>query len=177
MPIRVIAVGLAFTALALSGCSAEGGSGMSGSPAPAGDSGTALPAGAVITYEFTDSSVPPPYHRSFVLTVSETSARIVVDSYGDVLADESASVPSATWDALATSYRDLGGIVIVEPEQGCTGGTNFAVTVTVGDAVLRDLSGYVCGGANAEADVQVRKWIAPARALFPPMSELAPEGG
>lgn len=149
---------------------------MGGSSAPAGDTGSALPAGTVITYEFTDSSVPPPFHRSFVLTVSQTTARIVVDSYGDQLADESADVPAATWDALAASYADLESLEVVEPAQGCTGGTGFSVTVTVDGTVLRDLSGYVCGGENGEADDLVREWIAPARALFPPMSELAPEG-
>lgn len=149
---------------------------MSGSPAPTPGVSPGLPAGAIITYEFHDSSVPPPYHRSFVLTVSQASARIVVDSYGDVLADESARVPLATWDALGSSYADLDGIEVVEAAQGCTGGTNFAVKVAVDGDVVRDLSGYVCGGANGEADDQVREWIAPARALFPPMSELAPEG-
>ncbi len=149
---------------------------MSGSPSPASDAASSLPAGAVITYEFRDSSVPPPFHRSFVLTVNERSARIVVDSYGDLLADESAQVPSATWYALGSSYAGLGALEVFEPAQGCTGGTNFAVTVTVDGAVVKDLSGYVCGGVNGEADDQVREWIAPARALFPPMSELAPEG-
>ena len=45
-----------------------------------------------IVYEFGDSSVPPPYHRSFVISVTGENATAVVDSYGEILADESYSI-------------------------------------------------------------------------------------
>ena len=57
--------------------------GGSTDPATAG-----LPDDATVTYAFTDSSVPPQYHRSVTLTVTRDEAHIVIDSYGDVLADE-----------------------------------------------------------------------------------------
>ena len=41
-----------------------------------------LPADATVSYTFRDSSVPPPYHRSYVITFNRDRARIVVDRYG-----------------------------------------------------------------------------------------------
>ena len=132
-----------------------------------------LPADATVTYAFRDSSMPPPYHRSFVITVNRDAARIVVDSYGTVLADQTASMPPGTWQRMSDSIADLDGIVIEEPEQGCTGGTGFALSVSDGGFALE---GSACGGANSEAEQRVSAWIAPVRSLFPPMDQLAPEG-
>jgi hypothetical protein len=132
-----------------------------------------LPADATVTYAFRDSSVPPPYHRSFVITVDRNTARIVVDSYGTVLADRTAPTPPGVWEQLRNTIGELDGIVIEEPEQGCTGGTGFALSVSEGGPTLE---GSACGGANSNAEERVAAWIAPARSLFPPMGQLAPDG-
>ena len=132
-----------------------------------------LPADATVTYAFRDSSMPPPYHRSFVITVNRDAARIVVDSYGTVLADQTTQMPPGTWERMSDTIADLDGIVIEEPEQGCTGGTGFALSVSDGGFALE---GSACGGANSEAEQRVSAWIRPARSLFPPMDQLAPEG-
>ncbi len=132
-----------------------------------------LPADATVTYAFRDSSMPPPYHRSFVITVDRNAARIVVDSYGTVLADRTAPMPPGIWQQMSDTIADLDGIVIEEPEQGCTGGTGFALSVSDGGLALE---GSACGGANSNAEQRVAAWIRPARSLFPPMDQLAPEG-
>lgn len=132
-----------------------------------------LPAHATVTYAFRDSSMPPPHHRSFVITVDRNAARIVVDSYGTVLADRTAPMPPGIWQQMSDTIADLDGIVIEEPEQGCTGGTGFALSVSDGGLALE---GSACGGANSNAEQRVADWIRPARSLFPPMDQLAPEG-
>ena len=73
---------------------------------------SALPPTATVTYEFHDSSVPPPFHRSFVLTFTRDRARIIVDSYGDILADREAPMTAAAWDEVTQSFVDLRDIVI-----------------------------------------------------------------
>jgi hypothetical protein len=135
-----------------------------------------LPPGAEVTYEFHDSSVPPPYHRSYVLIFDRTSARIVVDSYGDILADRTAAIPDDVWVQVAQSYPDVVGLDISQPEQGCTGGTAFALTVAGAGTADIVLHGSQCGGVNSAAAHQLAGWVAPVRSLFPPMDELAPEG-
>ncbi|MFM8598572.1 MAG: hypothetical protein ACKOB8_06150 [Mycobacterium sp.] len=160
LPVLILAV------LALSACG--GGADPPAGP-PAG-----LPADATVSYTFRDSSVPPPYHRSFVLTFDRAQARIVVDSYGDVLADRSAPMTAQAWTQVSETFAGLRDIVIVEPEQGCVGGTSFVLAVS-GSATF-DLSGTQCGGANSNAAERLTQWIRPVRSLFPPMAQLAPEG-
>lgn len=135
-----------------------------------------LPPTATVTYEFHDSSVPPPYHRSFVLTFDQTGARMVVDSYGDILADRSAPMTEGVWNQVAESFPQIAAVTVVEPEQGCTGGTSFAVSVADGGATSFALHGSECGGVNSDTADRLADWVAPVRALFPPMSQLAPEG-
>lgn len=140
-----------------------------------------LPPTVTVTYEFHDSSVPPPYHRSFVLTFDRGSARIVVDSYGDVLADRTAAMTDDAWNQVAQSFSAVEDITVADPAQGCVGGTAFAVNVVdpaaqagPGSFALR---GSACGGVNTDAAERLAAWVQPVRELFPPMSSLAPEGG
>ncbi len=138
---------------------------------------TALPDDAVVSYRYNDSSVPPPYHRSVELTVTQDEARIVIDSYGDVLADETAPTPPEAWEQLGATLPDVQGLEVDDPpEQGCAGGTSIQLSVTAGEDVLLDLAPEFCGGSNADLEAPINAWIAPARALFPPTRELAPEG-
>lgn len=144
---------------------------MSQRPAPGG-----LPADATVTYAFRDSSVPPRYHRSFVITFDREQARIIVDSYGKVLADRTAPMPIDSWTQLSDRVAALNDIVIEEPERGCTGGTGFALTIAEGGSVGVALEGSACGGANSDAENLVAAWIRPVRSLFPAMDQLAPDG-
>ncbi len=42
-----------------------------------------------IEYSYGDSSVPPEYHRSFVVHITKEKITIKVDSYGDIINDKS----------------------------------------------------------------------------------------
>lgn len=131
---------------------------------------------AVITYAFHDSSVPPRYHRSVTLTVTKARARMVVDSYGTVLADEQRPTPESLWRGLVETLPTIEGRPVEVPAQGCTGGTRIDVLIDTGGTRLVDLRPEFCGGVNADLQDLIRTWIAPALALFPPVSQLAPEG-
>lgn len=145
-------------------------------PSPSAPPATGLPDAATVAYRYNDSSVPPQYHRSVELTVTKDEARIVIDSYGDVLADESAPTPPGVWAELGATLPSLEGLTVDEVEGGCTGGTSVHLEVTAGTEVLVDLYPEFCAGANEALDPLINGWIAPARALFPPTGELAPEG-
>lgn len=153
---------------ALGGCSTpEASPGMS----------TAVPSGALsdtatVTYAFTDASVPPQYHRSFRLTVTRGTTSIVVDSYGDVLAEESVPTPPEVWAALDPAA--LESLTVTSTEEGCTGGTSTGLTVVDGSDTLVDLQAEECGGLNEVAVAAINGWIAPARMLLPSIDALAP---
>jgi hypothetical protein len=134
-----------------------------------------LPPSATVTYEFVDSSVPPPFHRSFVLVFDRAQARIVVESYGEVLADRTAPMKADTWNLVAERFPELGELVSTQPADVCTGSTGFAATVIADGTVRFKIQGLACGEANSAAADRLAGWVDPVRSLFPPMSELAPE--
>lgn len=134
-----------------------------------------LPPSATVTYEFVDSSVPPPFHRSFVLVFDRTQARIVVNSYGEVLADRTTPMKADTWNSVAESFPEVSGLVSAQPADACTGSTGFAATVVADGTMRFAIRGLACGGSNSSAADRLAGWVDPVRSLFPPMSELAPE--
>lgn len=137
---------------------------------------SALGSNALVSYAFLDSSVPPPYHRSFELTVRADDSRIVVDSYGDVLAQERVATDPTVWSTLGATIEEVTSLSAQTPAEGCTGGTVTSLTVVQEGEVLVDLVLDQCADVNAEAAEAVNAWIAPAREQFPPMDVLAPEG-
>ena len=131
-----------------------------------------LPSSAVIEYRFTDSSIPPEYHRSYTLRVTKDETSISIDSYGDLLYQAEVPTPEQAWQDLTESYPSISSL-ISPPEGSCTGDTSSAVLVTAEDRVLLDLSSSSCDDAAVVAD-QIDQWIKPARSLFAPIAELAP---
>ncbi|MDP1877702.1 MAG: hypothetical protein Q8M17_09115 [Actinomycetota bacterium] len=147
----------------------------SASPEASASPVTSPLADATVTYAFHDSSVPPPYHRSYVLTVTQDEARIVIDSYGDVLADETAPTPPEVWEQLAASLPTVQGLVVASADPGCTGGTSVELDISGTGAALVDVYADECAGSNGTAVAAIDAWIAPARAIFPATDVLAPE--
>ena len=162
-----------FVAAMLSSC-------PTGGAAPVENTAPALPASAVITYTFTDSSVPPQYHRSWTMTVTRTRSDITVSSYGSVLAQRSAATGAGVWDLLAAGFPAAVESAELAAQrtapQGCTGGTSEAVRVEDGPNVIVDQSVYNCGGSNSDIAESLRAWISPARSQFPPTDVMAPPG-
>lgn len=165
---RSLVIGCLATLLVVTGCSS--------SDDGSGSAGAALPDDAMVEYDFQDSSVPPQYHRSYVLTVTEAESQIVVDSYGEVLAEETVPTAPEVWQQLSDGYPALEGLSLSPQAEGCAGGTSFDLIVTQPTETLVDIGAELCGGSNEDVERVVTEWLAPARAQFPPMDVLAPEG-
>lgn len=138
-------------------------------------SGPALSDSSVIVYEFHDSSVPPEYHRSVTLTASKDETSIVIDSYGDVLAEESVATPVATWTLMSETLGQVSGLEVTNSAEGCAGGTSVELSVSTGDTQIVDLDPEFCAGSNEGVDEAIEGWIAPIRNLFATTDVLAPE--
>ena len=130
----------------------------------------------VITYRFQDSSVPPQYHRSEELTIDRMTTRLVIDSYGEVLADESRPTPPEVWRELVTAIESIASLPVEVSQEGCVGGTSTSVRVTTAGQITIDLLADECAGANAQASEAIADWIVPVRRLFPATEALAPTG-
>ena len=162
---RAVGSSLLVVALLVTGCASADSGAVSG-----------LPADAVVSYAYHDSSVPPQYHRSESLTVTEGEAHLVIDSYGEVLADERVPTPAEVWDTLGSTLPSVQELEVQPADDGCTGGTGMDLVIALGDQNLVELRPQFCGGSNDALRAPIEAWILPARTLFPPTDELAPEG-
>jgi hypothetical protein len=99
---------------------------------------------------FTDSSVPPPFHRSYEITVSGDTIHLIVNSYGDILVDTTLNAPPMVFDTiqnLLLNHRIVFKKKISKKEVSCTGGTTKYIAYRTPNLEEgMDGSIYYCGG-------------------------------
>ena len=164
------AIGLALILTACTSTATSDGS------SPSGPSRSVMGDDVVVTYRFQDSSIPPQYHRSEELTVDRMTTRLVIDSYGDVLADESRPTPPEVWRELVADLESIASLPVEASQEGCVGGTSTSVRATTAGQITFELMADECAGANAPATEAIAVWIDPVRRLFPATEALAPTG-
>ncbi|MCH2232786.1 MAG: hypothetical protein MK078_00935 [Crocinitomicaceae bacterium] len=111
-----------------------------------------------VVYSFGDSSVPPPYHRSYDIVATTSSISVVVDSYGDIIAEKEVTITSKQFNGLidvvnAAKMKNKSKNESV----GCTGGTSDYLTLFSSDEVIFEGSTYNCGGdkyGNMEGNIE-----------------------
>lgn len=128
-----------------------------------------------IVYHYGDASVPPDCHRSYTITVTAETAWVVVDSYGDVLAEKEYPVAAGQFDALANAFERC-GIRRTElgfDDEGATGGTTETLSWSDGDGECFKATVYHCGGRDAgDLGGDVETFAAAVRALIPDLDKL-----
>lgn len=100
-----------------------------------------------VELRFHDSSVPPPYHRSYTLAVSASEVRKVTDSYGDVVSDQKRPGTPADLAQAVAAYEAASLSLGAEKDTaGCTGGTGLSVAIYAGGTEV--FTGYtgLCAG-------------------------------
>lgn len=102
------------------------------------------------SYEFTDSSVPPPFHRSYTIDVNKDSVCLTVDSYGDTLAHKEYSMPENGLEMIANALlkHKINKRFQEKKSKGCTGGTTRAISWRTKNKDFFDASLYRCGGKD-----------------------------
>ncbi len=127
-----------------------------------------------VVYDYGDSSVEPQYHRSYVIEATPDSVHVVVDSYGDVLADTTCALEAGRFKVLLEELERAGLHNVPETEpDGCTGGTTEAITLYGEDGVVFSGSVYHCGGddfGNLSGDLEAAADA--VRGLVPNLDEL-----
>ena len=127
-----------------------------------------------ITYHFGDASVPPNYHRSYTITVTADSVKIIVDSYGDILADEEYAITSKQFDDI---QRSLEGNNIrnctLGDEEGCTGGTSESISYVNNNNEIFSGSIYHCAGKDmGDLCGDIGRFADDVKKLVPNLEEL-----
>lgn len=102
-----------------------------------------------IVYKFNDSSVPPPFHRSFRITIKKDNMNLLVDSYGDVLVDTNFIINNTQFEEAKKGLKDNNIEIIsgkkdnLEPQ--CTGGTSIDLTLIDSEKEYKGSKSF-CGG-------------------------------
>jgi len=101
------------------------------------------------TYKFGDSSVPPPYHRSYSIMMDADTIQLTVDSYGDILAKETYPMPKDGLQKIgeAIMKHNIKKRKDKKENGGCTGGTTRHISYSCkGEEEDFSASLLYCGG-------------------------------
>ncbi|MHC4696623.1 MAG: hypothetical protein ACYTFA_07780 [Planctomycetota bacterium] len=103
-----------------------------------------------ITYSFRDASIPPEYHRSYTITVTADMARVVIDSYGDILADEEYVITDEQFADITSSLENHNiSNCTLDENADCAGGTSEDVSYADGDREAFSGTVHHCGGLDS----------------------------
>ena len=103
-----------------------------------------------VEYTFNDSSVPPEYHRSYVVSVTREEIHVVIDSYGDTLVDRAFDSSEEIFKEIVTAIQEAGIQSCEKKEEDCDGGTSEYLACFDNEGG-RVISGRVssCGGRQS----------------------------
>lgn len=128
-----------------------------------------------IEYRFGDSSVPPPHHRSYTISLTPDSIRIVVDSYGKVTAEQESPLDGKSFELVvdALEKQAISRCTSVREARGCTGGTTESLAWWEGEEEVFSASVYHCGGDDyGDLCGNVRALAANLKKLVPDFAQL-----
>ena len=122
-----------------------------------------------IVYQFTDSSVPPKYLRSYNIEVTTNSIHFKVDSYGDLLAEESIELaPNVFNDLIQIINADQLVSSKTKAQPGCTGGKTERLMITSSNELVYAGEFDHCGGLEIpEKAGDVEKVVQTIKGLIP----------
>ncbi len=126
-----------------------------------------------VTYRFTDSSVPPRFHRSYGIVVTAQAVRITVDSYGDILAQQEWPSSAEQFQTVLTVLNEARirqGEKSMEP--GCTGGTSDRIIAHRQGESIFDAYRYNCGGDSGPMEGDIATVKKHLQGLIPNFSSL-----
>jgi hypothetical protein len=110
-----------------------------------------------LEYRYQDASVPPEYHRSYSIIISDGKLRYTVDSYGDVIGDTTISIDKAKWEKVQGFFsKAISNRKRTELKPGCTGGTGESITTRLAGNVVFNGANYYCAGqtdGDLEGDI------------------------
>lgn len=127
-----------------------------------------------IIYHFEDSSVPPEYHRSVEITVTPEKAKIIVESYGDILTKKEYKINKSQFDNIIQSIKnnEIRNLELGE-HRDCIGGTTDSLSFSDGKKEIFAGSVYHCGGIDSgNLGGNVKNFVEKIKILIPKLQKL-----
>lgn len=86
-----------------------------------------------IIFEYHDASVPPDDHRSYFIQIREDSLFYAVDSYGEIIKENSIGIDHQKWNSIKNAFVSCGIKNVEERKnsEGCTGGSGNSISAYV----------------------------------------------
>ena len=86
-----------------------------------------------IIFEYHDASVPPDDHRSYFIQIREDSLFYSVDSYGEIIKENSIGIDHQKWNSIKNAFVSCGIKNVEERKnsEGCTGGSGNSISAYV----------------------------------------------
>ncbi|OIQ36541.1 MAG: hypothetical protein BM555_02500 [Crocinitomix sp. MedPE-SWsnd] len=125
-----------------------------------------------IVYRFQDSSVPPQYHRSYEITISPTKINTVVDSYGDVLAQEELECSAESFAALIETCNNSKLAICENDDPPCTGQTSETLDIYQGELHYESYLNQCQGNDYKSSCGDVKSVIKKIKGMVPNLSSL-----
>jgi hypothetical protein len=103
-----------------------------------------------IRYSFHDSPVPPPFHRSYTISIKKDIVQIIVNSYETILTDESYSCSPENFNNILQHFEQ--GNVRNEKladNDGYTGGTGETIVCLRNGAIVFSGNVYHCADIDS----------------------------
>lgn len=91
-----------------------------------------------ILYEYNDAAIPPPYHRSYKITVTPSHCYIVVHTYGEIILEKHCIIEPDIWEKLAKDALELPAQSLTQTDDppDSVGGSSRLITLYSGDRVI-----------------------------------------
>jgi len=128
----------------------------------------------IIVYRFEDSSVPPEYHRSYTITVTPEKVNIIVDSYGDIIAEKEYKIRKQQFTQIVHSLKDYK--INKQPlrnNEGCVGGTSESLSYWDEKSEIFSAVVYHCGGIDSgDLGGNVKSFADDLKKLVPNLDQL-----
>lgn len=101
-----------------------------------------------IEYRFGDSSVAPDYHRSYVISITDSTKTITIDSYGHVLLTKQYPNTPSDFQAFREELSKKGIKKHKKKDSACSGGTSETIRLYKGEEKVFDAYVYHCSGKS-----------------------------
>jgi hypothetical protein len=127
-----------------------------------------------VVYKYIDASVPPQYNRNYTITVTTTHSSVIVDSYGDLIAQQEYTVTQENFNDIISSLVD-NEIDKGEDREasGCTGGNGAEIEYYEGDNEVFSAYRYSCANTNyGDLTGDVDEFATDMQALVPDLDSL-----
>lgn len=128
------------------------------------------------TYGFTDSSVPPPFHRSYTIVANQDSIHLTVDSYGETLAEKEYAMPENGFELIGNAIlkHKINKRFKEKKSKGCTGGTTEGISWgTKEEPNFFSASVYHCGSVDyGDLLGDIDSFLLEIRPLTPDLKEV-----